>query len=202
MNWDKLATSKIIEETKNALSANGFNVLIAENGQNAKDEVLKLLPNGAQVMTMASVTLDATGISKAINDSGDFDSIKNKLMSMDRKTQGREMSRLGSAPEYAVGSVHGITSDGHVMIASASGSQLPAYAYGANKVIWVVGGQKIVKSIEEGFKRIYEYSFPLENQRALKAYGMGSSVNKILILNKEPIPNRSTIIIVKEILGF
>jgi len=89
-----------------------------------------------------------------------------------------------------------------VMIASATGSQLPAYVYGSSHVIWIVGSQKIVKDMEEGLKRIYEYVFPLENERAMKAYGMGSGVNKLLIVNKEVSLGRITIIIVKEKLGF
>ena len=122
---------------------------------------------------------------------------------MDRNTQGLEMQRLGAAPEFVIGSVHAVTQDGKVMIASNSGSQLPAHAYGSSNVIWVVGIQKIVKNIDEGFKRIYEHSLPLESERARKAYNMpGSFVSKILIINKEIKPGRITIIFVPEILGF
>ncbi|MCL5746684.1 MAG: lactate utilization protein [Patescibacteria group bacterium] len=202
MDWNKLADDNTIEETKNAFNSNGFNVVVVKNSEEAKNKVLELVPKGAEVMAMTSVTLNVTGIDEVLNDSENYNSLRKKLMSMDRKTQGREMNKLGCAPEYAIGSVQALSKDGHVMIASASGSQLPAYAYGANKVIWVVGAQKIVETKEEGFKRIYEHCFPLENQRALKVYGKESSVNKILVLNKEPIPNRSTIIIVKEVLGF
>lgn len=101
-----------------------------------------------------------------------------------------------------MGSVHAVTQDGHILIASNSGSQLPAYAYSAAHVIWVVGTQKIVKNIEEGMKRIYEYCLPLEDARAQKAYGVGSAVNKLLIVNVEKVPGRITIILVKEKLGF
>ncbi|MCL4353610.1 lactate utilization protein [Patescibacteria group bacterium] len=202
MDWNKPAQDSLIEKTKIALAANGFNVLIAENRRKAKEKVLELVPKGSEVMTMTSVTLKTIGLEEALNESENYNSLREKLMAMDRKTQGKEMNQLGSAPEYAIGSVQAVTSDGHVMIASASGSQLPAYAYGAGKVIWVVGWQKIVNDKEDGFKRIYEHCFPLENERAKKVYGRESSLNKILILNKEPVPNRTTLIIVKEVLGF
>lgn len=116
--------------------------------------------------------------------------------------QAREKQRLGAAPDWAIGSVHAVTEDGKVLIASATGSQLSAYAYGANHVVWIVGAQKLVKNFEDGLKRLYEYSLPLEDVRARKVYGAGSSVNKILIVNKEPAPERITMIIVKEKLGF
>ena len=91
---------------------------------------------------------------------------------------------------------------GEVFVASASGSQLAAYVFGAGSVIWVVGSQKIVPDREAAFKRIYEYSFPREDERARDAYGIGSGVNKVLIVNREFTPGRITVILVKQELGF
>jgi len=154
-------------------------------------------------MQMASLTLDSMGLTQEINESGKYRSVKATLMSMDQKTQGREMSRLGSAPEYAVGSVHALTENGQAMIASMTGSQLAAYASGAAHVIWVVGTQKIVKDLDDGMKRIYEYVLPLESERVKAAYGLpSSSVNKVLVVNKEFAPGRVTVVIVKESMGF
>ncbi len=192
-----------LQKTANALKANGIDAYIAENGEDAKNKVLELIPNGAEVMNMTSATLDKIGVSKEIDESGRFVALRKRIYAMDRNTQQREMQKLGSAPDWAVGSVHAVTQDGKVMIASATGSQLPAYAYGAGKVIWVVGKQKLVKDTDEGLKRIYEHSLPLESERARKAYGVpGSSVNKILIINKEVMPGRITIILVNEELGY
>ena len=152
---------------------------------------------------MTSVTLDKIGISKEINESGNYNSVRKKLMTMDRKTQGKEMQKLGAAPEYAIGSVHAVTEDGKILVASNSGSQLPAYVYSSNNVIFVVGTQKIVKNLNDAFKRIYEYTLPLESERAKKAYGVpGSFVSKILIINREINPGRIKLIFVNEVLGF
>ncbi len=200
--WNVLAADEVIKKTAETLRANGFDVFVLNNGQMAKDKVLELIPKGSEVMTMTSVTLDTIGIRQEINESGNYNSVRTKLLKMDRKTQVQEMSRLGAAPEFAIGSVHAVTEDGHVLIASATGSQLPAYVYGAGKVIWVVGTQKIAKNTNEGIKRIYEYVFPLEDERAKKVYGVGTAVNKLLIINKETTPGRITIILIKEKLGF
>ena len=116
------------------------------------------------------------------------------------------MQKLGAAPDYALGSVHAITQDGKVLVASGTGSQLPADAYGAGNVIWVVGAQKIVQNQDEGMKRIFDYVLPLETVRARKAYGLPDTWNsypsKILIFNREATPERITIVLVKEVLGF
>lgn len=45
-------------------------------------------------------------------------------------------------------------------------------------------------------------SSPLEDLRAREAYGIGSGINKVLIVNREVVPGRITVILVKEKLGF
>lgn len=200
--YETIPNDGIVEKTAEALRKNGINAIIAKNSAEAKKRILELIPQGAEVMTMTSATSDSIGITSELN-SGNYDSARNKIMKMDRDTQSLEMQKLGAATEYAVGSVHAVTQDGKAMIASATGSQLPAYAYGSSKVIWVVGAQKIVKNFEEGLKRIYDYTLPLESERARKAYGVpGSAVNKLLVINNEAKPGRITMIIIKEKLGF
>lgn len=201
--WSELASKQSIDTAIKALEANGFQVIVAENGESAKKIALGLIPEGAEVMNMTSVTLDAISVSSEIQKSEKFKSARESLMKMDRQTQGRDMQRLGAAPEWSIGSAHAITEDGKVVIASNTGSQIPAYAYGSDHVIWVVGGQKIVKNLDEALKRIYEHTLPLESERAKKAYGVaGSFVSKILIINKEQKPGRAHIILVHEVLGF
>lgn len=202
-DWGKLATEKSVEKAIRNLEVNGIKVVVVGNKEEARKKVLELLPQDAEVMNMSSVTIDSLELPKEINESGNYDSVKNKLEKMDRKTQGLEMQKLGAAPQYAVGSVHAVTEDGKVLIASNTGSQLPVYSYGASQVIWVVGTQKIVANLNEAMRRIYDYVLPLESERVKKAYGMErSNVSKLLIINKEILPDRLTLIFVKEKLGF
>lgn len=201
MNYTTIPSDKIIAKVASALTQNGIKALVVENANIAKEKVLELIPSNAQVMNMSSTTLDTTSITQVITGSEKFQPVKNKLSSAE--TPREEKKKLGAAPGWAVGSVHAVTENGQVLIASNTGSQLPAYAYGADHVIWVVGAQKIVKNLDQGLKRIYEHSLPLESERAKKAYGVpGSAVNKILIINQEVTPDRITLILVKEVLGF
>lgn len=201
-SWDRLADKATVERTMAALKANGIEAFFVQTGEKAKEKALDLIPQGAGVFNMTSMTLETIGVDKEILESGKWESVRNKLNAMDRKTQRGRMQEIGAAPEWAIGSVHAVTEEGQVMIASRSGSQLPAYAYGANHVIWVVGTHKIVRNLDEGFRRVYERSLLLEDARARKAYGTGSSVNKILIINREAMPERITLIFVSEVLGF
>lgn len=206
MDYSKLASEQELKQAAAALTKNGFTVSIVDTGEQAKAEALKLIPQGAEVMNMTSVTLVETGLVKEITESGNYKAVHNELKKMDRKTQSPQMQKLGAAPEYAVGSVHAVTQDGKVLIASNTGSQLPAYAYGSSHVIWVVGAQKIVKDLQDGHKRIWEYVLPLETVRARKAYGLpetwNSNPSKILEINRELTPGRINMILVKEVLGF
>lgn len=123
-------------------------------------------------------------------------------MSLPQSEMRTQARRINAAVDYVVGSVHALTEDGHAIIASNSGSQLAAYVFSAAHVIWVIGAQKIVKDDEDGKKRIRDYVLPLENKRMLQAYGMNSNISKVLIVNKEVMPERITVILVKEKLGF
>jgi len=200
MAYTKLASDEQIERAVKALEANGIKVIIAANGEDAKQKLFELVPAGAEVFTGSSTTLDTLGIPAEVDKR--YDSVRVKLTKMDRATQMREMIKMGAVPEWIVGSVHAVTEDGTVVIASNTGSQLAGYAASAAHVVWVVGAQKIVPTLDEAFKRIREYSLPLEDERALKAYGMNSNISKWLIVHKEVMPNRITMIIVKENLGF
>jgi L-lactate utilization protein LutC len=184
---------KIIENLTN----NGFEVYSFETSQEVIQKVRELIPEGSEVMTMSSTTLDQLGLSTEINESGKYNSVKTKLYSGDESAKA-----TASVPEYAIGSVHAVTEKGQLVIASATGSQLPAYAYGGKNVIFVVSTQKIVADLDSAFKRIYDYVLPLENERAMKAYGVGSSVNKLLVINKEVSPSRIKILFINQKLGF
>ena len=198
----KQANDERISRTSKALAANGIQTLIAENGAEAKRLFFELIPEGSEVFLGASVTLETLGIKEEIDKSGKYEALRPKMFAMNRETQGREIRKLGGAPDFAAGSVQAVTEDGQVLIASNTGSQLGPYASGAGKVIWVIGSQKIVKDLNEGFRRIQEYVVPLEEEHMQQLYHMSTNISKVLIVNKEVRPNRITMIIVKEELGF
>ena len=200
--FSELATEAQIERVVNALEANGIHAIIAENGEEARRIFFELIPEGAEVFLGASVTLETLGIKDEIDTSGRYEALRPKMFAMDRATQGREIRKLGGAPDYAAGSVHAVTEDGQVLIASNTGSQLGPYASGAGHVIWVVGAQKIVKDLNEGFRRIYEYDLPLETEHMRQLYNAPTSVSKVLVVNRESRPNRTTLILVKEEVGY
>lgn len=200
--FSTLADEGRVKRTTAALEANGFTVLRAADGAEAKRIVLDLIPEGSQVHHGASKTLDDLGITEEIEQSGRYDPLRPRIWSMDRATQADEICRLGAAPDVMLGSVHAVTEAGSLIAASMGGSQLGPYVSGAGQVILVVGTQKIVAETEEGLRRIEKYAYPLEDARAQAAYEINSGVNKVLIINKEIRPGRITVVLVDEVLGF
>jgi acyl-CoA hydrolase len=185
-----------------ALEEHGFSVQVVDDLDAARQAVLARIPQGSSVMTNTSVTLQDTGIADAINDSGGrWESARNKMFALDFATQAQQMKAIGGQPDYALGSVHAITRDGTLVIASASGSQLASYAWGAANVIFVAGAQKLVPTLAAAHERIYQHSLPLEDARAQAAYGQHSQVGKILEIHQE-LPGRIHIVLIRQPVGF
>jgi len=125
--WKQLADDQTTLTIVASLKENGVEAIAVENGEEAKRQVLERIPEGSEVMTMTCVTLDTISLASEINESGRFNSVRKKLSAMDKQTQSQQMNRLGAAPEFVVGSLDAVTKDGHVLVASMTGSQLPAY---------------------------------------------------------------------------
>jgi LUD domain len=191
-----------LERTAAALTAHGFAVEVLDGAAAARERVKELIPEGASVLTGASETLRLSGIDEDINASGRYASVRAYGMTLDRAKDADEIRRLIASPDVAVGSVNAVTETGALVIASASGSQLPGYAGGAAHAIWVVGAQKVVPDLNTALRRIDDYVLPLESARVQVVYGGPSAVNRVLILHAEPHPGRGTVLLLRETIGF
>jgi acyl-CoA hydrolase len=190
-----------LQATVVALEEHGFSVEVVDDLDAAREAVLARIPQGASVMTNTSATLAETGIADAINDGAAYDSARNKMLALDFATQAQQMKAIGGQPDYALGSVHAITRDGTLVIASASGSQLASYAWGAANVIFVAGAHKLVPTLEAAHQRIYQHSLKLEDARAIAAYGQHSFVGKVMEIHQE-LPGRIHIVLIRQQVGF
>jgi acyl-CoA hydrolase len=199
--FSALPDEQTLTDTVVALEEHGFSVEVVGGLDAAREAVLERIPEGSSVMTNTSVTLQETGIAGAIDGGGPYDSARNRMMALDYGTQLPQMKAIGGQPDYALGSVHAITREGTLVIASASGSQLASYAWGAANVIFVVGAQKLVRSLEDAHERIVEHSLPLEDARAYAAYGQNSRVGKILQIHQED-PGRIHVVLIRQQVGF
>jgi len=199
--FQRPASRAHLERTAAALTGRGFVVRIADSAKEARRLVLEAIPDGAEVHIALSETMRELGLTAEIDESGRYEAIRPRLNALDRVTQARDRRKLGAAPDHIIGSAHAITDAGEVIIGSGSGSQLGAYAYAAGQVILVVGHQKLVRDLDEGLRRLREYSLPREHERMQGLGFPGSVLAKTLIVHYEPT-SRITVILVPETLGF
>jgi len=196
-----LPDEQALTSTVTALEEHGFSVEVVDSLDAARTATLARIPHGSSVMTNTSMTLTETGIADAVNDGGPYESARNSMFALDFATQAQQMKAIGGQPDYALGSVHAITRDGTLVIASASGSQLASYAWGAANVIFVAGAQKLVPTLAAAHERIYQHSLVLEDARAQAAYGQHSQVGKILEIHQE-LPGRIHLVLIRQVVGF
>src|ERR1700749_1251279 len=179
-----------LERAAAALRAHGFIVEILPDTAAARARVRELIPAGASVFTAASVTLRQSGIEDDINTGDRYQAVKPRVLALDRVTAADEIRQRLASPDVVVGSVAAVTETGSLVTASGSGSQLPSYAGGAARAIWIVGAQKVVPDLGTALRRVEDHALPLESARTRAAYGWPSAVNRLLVLSAEPRPGR------------
>jgi hypothetical protein len=184
-----------------ALEARNIHVVVAGTADEARDAILGLIPDGGEIHWGKSKTLDDLGITAHLLQSATHEPLRPKYMAMDRATQGREIRRMTASPDTMLGSVAAVTEDGALVAASATGSQLAAYASGAGRLILVVGSQKIVPTLADALARIQDVAFPWEDEQVRERLGVGTRLEKVLIIYGEWNAGRTTVVLVKEPVG-
>ena len=190
-----------VERVAAALRSHNIEAIIVATGDEARRVVLEMIPEGAEVHTGKSKTLEDVGLYSDLVELGRYDAIRVQIFAMDRQTQGREIRKLVAAPDFMLGSVAAVTQDGTLVAASATGSQLAAYAAGAGRVILVVGSQKIVPDLDAALRRIDDVAFPYENAQVRVRLGVDTVLAKVLLIHREWQPGRTTVVLVREPVG-
>ncbi|MCT2586477.1 lactate utilization protein [Actinophytocola gossypii] len=198
LSFARPADDEQLARAVGGLTERGYNTHVVDTVARARELVRELLPRDKDVFTANSETLRTSGIADDVDRSGEFRSVRATLAD---ESDLRAQIRMGAAPDVVVGSVQAITEDGVLVAASASGSQFGPYAAGAERVIWVVGAQKVVPDLDTALRRVRAYCYPLENER-WRQRGAASFVGKLLIMEREAFPDRATVVLVREQIGY
>jgi hypothetical protein len=190
-----------IEAVAAVLRSHNNEAVVVDTAAEARRVVLDLIPEGAEVHSGKSKTLEDIGVHGELVTSGRYDAVRPRMYAMDRETQGREIRKLAAAPDFMLGSVAAVTEDGALVAASATGSQLGSYAAGAGRLILVVGSQKIVPDLDAALDRIRDVVFPWENEQVRARMGVDTVLEKVLIIYGEWRPGRTTVVLVREPVG-
>ena len=190
-----------VDLVADALRSHNIEAIVVDTGAAAREVVLGLVPDGAEVHSGKSKTLEDVGLYSEFVEYGRYDAIRPRMYAMDRATQGREIRKLVAAPDFILGSIAAVTEDGVLVAASATGSQLGGYAAGAGRVILVVGSQKIVPDLDAAIRRIHDIVFPYENAQVRARMGVDTVLEKVLVIYGEWQAGRTTVVLVREPVG-
>ena len=203
MDWNRIPDQATIDRTMVGLRERGFNPVLAPDKANALEKLSQMIPPGVEVMTGSSTTLDEIGfISLLMSGKHPWRNWKDRILPEKDPGKQADLRRLSTTAEYFLGSVQAVAETGQVLGTDASGSRQGGYVFGAKNVIWVVGVNKIVADLEMMLKRLHEHVVPLEDARMKKAGFSGTFIGKMVVYEREGVPNRISTILVKEKLGF
>ena len=203
MDFSKVASIDTINNVIKKLEARNISAILVKDKSDALSKIIDMISEGSSLLEASSTTLKEIGFDDYLTvNPKKWDILKNKIQAESDEVKRADLRRQVTYTDYTIGSIHALTKEGEVIFASASGSQVPGYIYSAKHVIWVVGAQKIVNSVEDGIKRIREYVFPKEDARMKSIGAPGSHIAKIILFYKEMIPGRVTLVLVNEQLGF
>jgi L-lactate utilization protein LutB len=200
---DEVASEETIEETVENLEQNGFDVIVVDSADDALAEIQSLIPAEASVMNGHSTTLEEIGFAEYLSDGDhDWESLPDEIWSIDDDAQRQAARRESQTADYFLGGINGISQTGELVAADRSGSRIGAYPFAASNVVIVSGVNKIVPTLEDAMDRLETVAYPLENERAKEAYGVDSEIAKQLILHQELEDDRTTVVLVREHLGY
>ena len=200
--WSNIPDGKTISDTIEAVKSGGIEVFLVDSPKAALEKIIEVIPKGAEVMNGTSTTLQEIGFVDFLKSGKHgWKNLHEEIMKEKGWPKQADLRRKATIAEYFLGGVNAISKNGELVSCDASGSRVGAYLFSAKNLILVAGVNKITPSLETAMQRVREHAFPLENERAKKAYGMGSSVSKWAIIENDR-PGRTKLVLVKEKLGF
>jgi hypothetical protein len=201
IDFESPATEDQLQALAGRLRGRNFEVVIVDSLSDIKAEVMKRLPEGVLVHSGKSKTLEDAGVFAELMESDRWTFVRKQTMKMDRATQRDEMRRAGAAPDVMLGSVQAITVAGQLVVATASGSQVGPHASGAGRVVLVIGSQKVVPHLDAALRRINDHVTPYEDARLMEQLGVHTMLTRVLIMEREFLAGRTTVILVRQPVG-
>ena len=200
---DQPADDETVEETVANLEANGFDVVVVDSADAALDAVQSQIPAGESVMNGHSTTLEEIGFDELLSE-GDhgWESLADEIWSIDDDAERQAARRQSQTADYFLGGINAVSTTGELVAADLSGSRIGAYPFAAGNVVIVTGTNKIVPTLSDALDRLESVAYPLENERAQEAYGAESAIAKQLIYRQETEEGRTTVVLVRERLGY
>ncbi|KAB1190743.1 MULTISPECIES: lactate utilization protein [Haloferax] len=200
---DQVPGDEEVETTVENLEANGFDVVVVDTADEALETLQSHIPSGVSVMNGHSTTLEEIGFVEHLSEGDhDWESLPDQIWSIDDDAARQAARRESQTADYFLGGINAIAQTGELVAADLSGSRIGAYPFAASNVVIVSGINKIVPTLGDALDRLESVAYPLENERAKEAYGVESTIAKQLIFRREVEEGRTTVVLIRDQLGY
>jgi len=149
-----------MQETIKNLEKNGFEVIEVSSSKEALNRAKEFIKDGQKVGLGGSTTVAQIGLLEYLTKLDNIE-LYNQYEEGISKEENLERRRQGLLSDLYITSCNAITKDGYLVNVDGDGNRVAAQIFGPKKVLLIVGKNKLVDSIEDGFKRVYEVSIPL-----------------------------------------
>ncbi len=181
------------------LRKKNFNVISVQTTQEAKAEVLKLVDEDETVGVGGSLTIRAIDVLDDLLAAGN--KVIHHWLPATFIDEIKIARRKATQADVYLTSTNAITLDGELVNMDTFGNRVAAMMYGPKKVIVVAGYNKIVKNVEEAFKKI-RCETAVKNAKRLNVDAPDNLCKVATIIYQRPNDTDITIILVNSELGF
>jgi L-lactate utilization protein LutB len=156
-----------LENLKEALENNNFEVFVADNPEAARKIVLeKIVPNtnAKSVSWGGSITFVSTGLYDALKAGTDMEVLDtyDKKLSPEESLERRRQSLL---VDLFLTGTNAVTESGQLVNLDMIGNRVGAITFGPKNVVILVGRNKIAPDLEEAMNRVKNYAAPVNTMR-------------------------------------
>ncbi len=199
----------MIRQMRDNFKDNGMELIFVKNKEEALEIGKSYLKPGISVGLGGSVTVKDIGLLEYLLKRDDI-KVFNQYEEGITLEENEQRRREGLLSDLYITGTNALSINGELINVDGSGNRVAAQIFGPKKVLIFVGVNKIVNSVEEGFKRIKEIAMPKNieriNQISIKngkepTYNEKNIANKFCYINGDK-EGRTTIILIDEELGF
>jgi L-lactate utilization protein LutB len=148
-----LAQEKLEMSTVKALTKRGYEAMYVPTKELARDEVLKLIPAGSSVGVPGTVTIREIGAMEKLEEKGC--KVWHHWIPDLAGQERIDVLRHENDADYFLTSSNALTYDGIFVNIDGNGNRLSGMAWGDNTVIYVVGANKLVPTLEAAWNRAH-----------------------------------------------
>ena len=160
VEWNEKVARTLIKNLEKRRMAGSYSA----GADQARDEILEMIPSGATVFRCGSMSAVGMGLWEAVAALPEVSLIDPYQPELSPE-EGMELRRRGMIADVMIASTNAITLDGKLVNLDGMGNRVAAMAFGPKKVILVVGMNKVAPDLESAIARVKHYAAPINNIR-------------------------------------